>query len=35
VDDRDRNFPQKMYRFPMPSSELNSNALVEQYAEWK
>ncbi|MDY6463650.1 MAG: RagB/SusD family nutrient uptake outer membrane protein [Bacteroidales bacterium] len=35
VDDKDRNFPQKMYRFPMPSSELNSNALVEQYAEWK
>lgn len=35
VDDKDRNFPQKMYRFPMPASELNSNALVEQYAEWK
>ena len=35
VDDKDRNFPQKMYRFPMPSSELNSNALVEQYAEWQ
>ncbi|MBP3257775.1 MAG: RagB/SusD family nutrient uptake outer membrane protein [Bacteroidales bacterium] len=35
VDDKERNFPQKMYRFPMPASELNSNALVEQYAEWK
>ncbi len=35
VDDKDRNFPQKMYRFPMPASELNSNKLVEQYAEWK
>ena len=35
VDDKDRNFPQKMYRFPMPADELNSNALVEQYAEWK
>ncbi len=35
ADDKDRNFPQKMYRFPMPASELSSNALVEQYAEWK
>ena len=35
VDDKDRNFPQKMYRFPMPSGELNNNALVEQYPEWK
>ena len=35
VDDQDRNFPQKMYRFPMPSGELNNNALVEQYPEWK
>lgn len=35
VDDQDRNFPEKMYRFPMPSGELNNNALVEQYDEWK
>ena len=35
VDDKDRNFPEKMARFPMPASELNSNSLVEQYAEWK
>lgn len=35
VDDQDRNFPEKMYRFPMPSSELDNNALVEQYPEWK
>lgn len=35
VDDKDRNFPQKLYRFPLPASELSSNALVEQYAEWK
>ena len=35
VDDKDRNFPQKMlHRFPIPDSELNSNALVEQYPEW-
>ncbi|MBQ7254567.1 MAG: RagB/SusD family nutrient uptake outer membrane protein [Bacteroidales bacterium] len=35
VDDQDRNFPSKMYRFPMPESELSSNALVEQYPEWR
>ena len=34
VDDKDRNFPEKMYRFPLPDSELNSNALVNQYPEW-
>lgn len=35
VDDKDRNFPQKMLnRFPIPDSELNSNALVDQYPEW-
>ncbi|MBR4809849.1 MAG: RagB/SusD family nutrient uptake outer membrane protein [Bacteroidales bacterium] len=35
VDDRDRNFPQKMLsRFPIPDSELNSNSLVNQYPEW-
>jgi len=35
VDDKDRNYPERMNRFPMPSDELNNNALVEQYAEWK
>ncbi len=35
VDDQDRNFPQKMYRFPMPSGEMNNNGLVDQYPEWK
>lgn len=35
IDDKDRSFPAKMYRFPMPSSELNSNNLVDQYPEWK
>jgi len=34
VDDRDRNFPTKMYRFPIPDGELNSNALLNQYPEW-
>lgn len=35
VDDKDRNFPEKMYRFPLPESELSSNALVSQFNEWK
>ena len=35
VDDQDRNFSEKLYRFPMPSSELESNSLVDQYNEWK
>ena len=35
VDDRDRNFPQKMLRrFPVPDGELNSNKSVNQYPEW-
>ena len=34
VDDKDRNFPAKMYRFPIPESELNSNSLIQQYPEW-
>ncbi len=35
VDDQDRNFPQKMYRFPLNSSELSNNGAVDQYPEWK
>lgn len=35
VDESDRNYSEKLYRFPMPTSELNSNSLVEQYPEWK
>ncbi|WP_299088270.1 RagB/SusD family nutrient uptake outer membrane protein [uncultured Bacteroides sp.] len=35
VDDKDRTFPEKMYRFPLPSNELSCNALVTQYPEWK
>lgn len=35
VDDKERNFPERMYRFPLPSSELSSNAAVTQYPEWK
>lgn len=35
VDEKDRTFPAKMYRFPMPESELNSNSQVNQYEEWR
>ncbi len=35
VDDKERNFSEKLYRFPMPTSELTSNKLVDQYPEWK
>lgn len=34
VDDKDRNFPAKMYRFPIPESELNANKAITQYPEW-
>ena len=35
VDDQDRSFTPRLYRFPIPESELSSNAKVEQYDEWK
>ncbi|MCQ2155115.1 MAG: RagB/SusD family nutrient uptake outer membrane protein [Bacteroidales bacterium] len=35
VDEKDRTFAERLYRFPMPESELNSNKLVDQYPEWK
>ncbi|MCQ2176723.1 MAG: RagB/SusD family nutrient uptake outer membrane protein [Bacteroidales bacterium] len=35
VDDKERNFPAKLYRLPLPASELNSNSSLEQYPEWK
>ena len=35
VDDKDRNFLEKMYQFPLPSSELSSNALVNQFTAWQ
>ena len=34
VDDKNRNFLEKMYRFPIPTSELTSNKLVNQFPEW-
>ena len=35
IDDSDRSFTSRLYRFPIPESELSSNAKVEQYDEWK
>ena len=35
VDDQDRNFSEKMYQFPIPSSELDNNAEVDQYPAWR
>ena len=35
VDDQKRNFPQRLYRFPLPASELNNNGSVNQFPEWK
>ena len=35
VDDKARNYPAKMDRFPLPDSELSSNTAVEQFPEWK
>lgn len=34
-DAQNRYFPEKMYRFPLPQTELNNNSLVEQSLEWK
>lgn len=34
-DLQDRHFPQKMYRVPLPASELNGNGSVNQYPEWQ
>ena len=35
VDDRDRNYPAKLNRFPLPANEINNNAAVTQFPEWK
>lgn len=35
VDDKDLNFPAKMYRCPLPSDEINGNKQVSQYTEWQ
>lgn len=33
-DQQDRNFPQRMYRYPLPVSEINNNTSVQQFPEW-
>lgn len=35
VDDQDRNFSEKMYQFPLPTSELTSNSEVDQFLLWR
>ena len=35
VDNKDLNFPTKLYRLPVPDAELNTNGLIEQFSEWK
>lgn len=35
VDKEDLNYPQKMNRFPIPLSELNTNKEIDQFTEWK
>ena len=34
-DRKDREFPSKMYRFPMPQDEIHNNTAVSQYGDWK
>lgn len=34
-DKHDRSFPEKMYRIPLPETELMNNSSVQQYSEWK
>ncbi len=34
VDDKNRNFPQRLYRFPLPADELNNNGALKQFPEW-
>lgn len=33
-DKQDRNFPAKMYRIPLPTSEFTNNTAVKQFPEW-
>ena len=35
VDNENLNFPEKMYRLPIPTAELNNNKELSQFAEWK
>ena len=33
-DDQDRNFPEKMYTCPIPTSELENNKSITQISDW-
>jgi hypothetical protein len=33
-DKQDRNFPAKMYRIPLPVSEITNNTAITQFPEW-
>jgi starch-binding outer membrane protein, SusD/RagB family len=35
TDTKDREFPSKMYRFPLPQNEIANNSAVSQFADWK
>jgi hypothetical protein len=35
TDRKDREFPSKMYRFPLPQSEIENNTAITQFDEWK
>ena len=35
VDDQNRHFSKKMYRFPIPEAELNNNKDIDQFENWK
>lgn len=34
-DAKNREFPSKMYRFPLPTSEVENNSSVSQFSDWK
>lgn len=34
-DKQDRSFPEKMYRIPIPETELSNNSGIQQYSEWR
>lgn len=33
-DKQDRNFPEKLYRIPLPEEEITNNTAVKQFPEW-
>lgn len=35
VDNQNMNYPAKLDRLPIPLAEIENNAEIEQFAEWK